>query len=90
MPVFRLSPVDPDHPSWAAISHKDACEIRAASEEAARALAHERFGPAESDPGAVSPPSPWKNLDLVRAEVMEETEQRADGPAQVLVPFGYS
>ena len=90
MPVFRLSPVDPDHPSWAASSHKDACEIRAASEEAARTLAHERFGAAELDPGAVSPPSPWKNLDLVRAEVMEETGQRADGPAQILVPFGYS
>jgi hypothetical protein len=89
MPVFRLSPIDRDHPSWAGSSHKDVCEIRAASEDAARALAHERFG-AGSGPDALSAPSPWKNLDLVRAEVMEETGQRADGPAQVLVPFGYS
>ena len=89
MPVFRLSPVDSDHPSWASSSHKDACEIRAVSEDAARALAQERFGTGLG-PDAINAPSPWKNLDLVRAEIMEETGQRADGPAQVLVPFGYS
>ena len=73
MTVFRLSPVDRDHPSWATSTHKDACEIRAESQEAARALAHERFGTAASDPARSprhplgrtstwSAPRSWRNL----------------------------
>ena len=31
-----------------------------------------------------------KNLDLVRAEVMEKSGYSEDGPDQVLVPLGYS
>ena len=89
MPVFRLSPVDRDHPSWTASSHKDACEIRAASEEAARALAHERFGRRSRAPAPSARHRPGR-IATWRAEVMEETGQRADGPAQVLVRFGYS
>jgi hypothetical protein len=91
VPVFRLLPVDLGHPSWAASTHKDECQVRAPSEEAARALAHDRFRTAASNkPGEPVPVSPWKNLDLVRAEVMEETGQREDGPDQILVPMGYS
>ena len=91
MPVFRLSPVDPTHPDWKASTHNDECQVRAPSEEAARDIAHKEFRKAASkEPGETVPISPWKNLDLVRAEVMGESGHREEGPDQILVPMGYS
>src|SRR5689334_13284275 len=58
MPVYKLTPIDPAAPGWRASRHKGEAIVRAASDEAARALAYYRFRAAvgREDRHAAEPP----------------------------------
>jgi len=92
MAVWTLTPVDPDHPSWAASSHRGPAVVRARNEVEARAVAARAFDIKTGDiktgfaPGQGVHFPPWTRAALVRAEHVDDPRFAAEGPAELLEP----
>ena len=87
MPIWQLTPIDLDDPSWEASSHRGPAIIRAASEGAAREIAQEAFGVKTGfrlGDGIIAPP--WKRAGLVRAEKITDPRYEKNGPSELLSP----
>jgi hypothetical protein len=87
MPIWQLTPIDLDDPSWEASSHRGPAIIRAASEGAAREIAQEAFGVKTGfrlGHGIIAPP--WKRAGLVRAEKITDPRYEENGPSELLSP----
>ena len=91
MPVYRLTPIDPNDPNWRTSIHRDVAVVRAGSEEEARSLASEAFDTtlAPSSPGGKIATPLWRHPQAVRAEVIQDRRYEAEGPAVILEPWGY-
>ncbi len=91
MPVYRLTPIDPNDPNWRTSIHRDVAVVRAGSEEQARSLASEAFDTtlAPSSPGGKIATPLWRHPQAVRAEVIQDRRYEAEGPAVILEPWGY-
>jgi hypothetical protein len=91
MPVYRLTPTNPNDPNWRTSIHRDAAVVRAGSEEQARSLASEAFDTtlAPSSPGGKIATPLWRHPHAVRAEVIQDRRYEAEGPAVILEPWGY-
>ena len=87
MPIWQLTPIDLDDPSWEASSHRGPAIIRAASEGAAREIAQEAYGVKTGfrlGHGIIAPP--WKRAGLVRAEKITDPRYEENGPSELLSP----
>ena len=91
MPVYCLTPTNPNDANWRASTHRDVALVRAASEEQARALAAEAFDTtlARSWPGQKAATPLWRHSYAVRAEMVQDQRYRPEGPAGILEPWGY-
>jgi hypothetical protein len=88
MAIWRLSPIEPADPAWAASAHNGPVVVRAASERAARQLAEQAFGvKTRFAPGSGVKPPPWLRPSLTRAERLDRSPYSVDGPATVLHPL---
>lgn len=87
MPIWKLSPLDLNDPSWEASSHQGFAIVRARDEAEARATAaaafdaKTRFGPAKAHAFP-----PWKRPELVKVEPHKDERYAGEGPAAVLEP----
>ena len=93
MPLYRLTPVNPNDPNWRTSIHRDVAVIRAGSEEHARSLASKAFDTtlAPSSPGGKIATPLWHHSYAVRAEVMQDHQRYgSEGPAGILEPWGYT
>jgi hypothetical protein len=92
MPLYRLTPVNPNDPNWRTSIHRDVAVIRAPSEEHARSLASKAFDTtlAPSSPGGKIARPLWHHSYAVRAEVMQDQHYASEGPAGILEPRGYT
>ena len=92
MPLYRLTPIDPNDPNWRTSIHREVAVIRAGSEERARSLASEAFDTtlAQSFPGRKIATPLWHRSDAVRAEVIQDRRYGSEGPAGILEPWGYT
>jgi len=90
MPVWKLTPLDPNDPNWAASSHRGPAIVRAPDEAAARAEAERAFGVSTRfKPGAGVRFPPWTRPSLVKAEMINDRRYNPDGPTALLHPsFG--
>lgn len=87
MAVWKLTPVDPLDPSWAASSHRGSVVIRAPDEASARDAAEKAFGvKTRFAPGTGLKAPPWRRPSLVRAERIKDTRFDAEGSTEVLDP----
>ncbi len=87
MPLWRLIPVDLNHPKWATSEHKGEVIVRAPTEAEARELTDRAFGIwARHVPGAPIPLSPWPDPSLVSCEQSGDDRFPSDGPNEVLDP----
>ena len=87
MPIWKLTPIDPNDPNWAASTHRDEVIVRAANEEKARARAKLAFSIAsERTLGQTVRHPPWAHSDLVRCERLEGSECSEDGLEAILIP----
>lgn len=89
MPVFKLKPIDLDHPDWECSTHKEECLVYAETEDQARDVATFQFKIATAKKvGAEVPRSPWRNPDLVESvEIADMTpEVTAGAKGMVLHP----
>jgi hypothetical protein len=85
MPVYRLDPIDPGHPSWKYSVEKDALWTNAPTPQEARDLAAAKSGfEAGAHPDSASPTvqSPWQN-DKVTSCTPEPTMDYP-GPGEVI------
>jgi hypothetical protein len=87
MPIWRLVPTDLADPVWGGSSHRAAAVVRAPSEAAARRVAGLAFevktAVAATEDGILPP---WKNSDVVRAEMIEDARYDPRGASEVLDP----
>ena len=92
MPVYRLTPIDPNDANWRTSLHRAVAVVRASSEERARSLAAKAFDTtlAPSAPGGKIAAPLWRHASAVRAEVIEDQRYGSEGPAGILEPWGYS
>ncbi len=92
MPVYRLTPINPNDPNWRTSTHRDVVVVRASSEEQARSLASKAFDTmlAQSSPGGTIGTPLWHHSHAVRAEVVQDRSYQSEGPAGILEPWGYS
>jgi hypothetical protein len=92
MPVYRLTPVNPNDPNWRTSIHRAVAVIRAGSEEQARSLASNAFDTtlAPSSPGGKIATPLWQQSYAVRVEVIQDQRYGSEGPAGILEPWGYS
>ena len=66
MPLYRLTPVNPNDPNWRTSIHRDVAVIRAGSEEQARSLASKAFDTtlAPSSPGGKIATPLWHQVGI--------------------------
>jgi hypothetical protein len=87
MPIWRLIPIDPLDPNWAASSHRAPAVVRAPDERLARKTAAEAFAvQVRFMPGQGIRVPPWRRKQSVRAERVRESPYPDEGPAEVLEP----
>lgn len=85
--IWKLTPTDPDDPSWQASSHRGAVIVRAPTEAVAREEAQAHFGvPTRFPPGTPYAAAPWKRAELARVELIAQSRHEQDGPVAVLEP----
>lgn len=87
MKFWRLTPIDTTHNDWRASDCKTPAIVRAPSERIARwaaTLAFIRF--TEVIPGRDSATCPWRYVDRVTAEIVDDDRFDLDGPVAVLEP----
>lgn len=88
MPIWRLTPIDPEDPNWEASSHRGLVVVRAPNEASAREVAEKAFGVSTRfPPGKGMRVPPWMRSELVRAEIIDSPIYPAEGPTEVLEPF---
>jgi len=87
MAVWRLTPIDPHDPNWAASSHRAHAIVRAPDEARAREAAQKAFGiKTRFEPGVAAKAAPWSRTDLTKAEEIEDVSYPSEGPTEVLEP----
>jgi hypothetical protein len=87
MPIWRLIPVDPLDPKWAASSHRAPAVVRAPDERLARETAAEAFAvQVRFMPGQGIRVPPWRRPQSVRAELLRDPPYPEEDPAEVLEP----
>lgn len=87
MPIWKLSPIDLSDPNWEASSHRGVVIVRAKHEEDARDLAQEAFGVRTGfPPGRRIVAPPWKRVELVKAERIDDPRYDSEGPDEILSP----
>lgn len=90
MPIWKLSPIDPQDRNWVMSSVKTEVTVRAPSERTARAAASIAFGRAINHvAGTELPIVPWRYAHLVSAERDNSGRWPEDGPVSILDPEGY-
>ena len=92
MPLYYLTPVNPNDPNWRTSIHREVAVIRAVSEEGARSLASKAFDTtlAQSFPGRKAATPLWHRADAVRAEAVQDQRYGSEGRAGILEPWGYT
>lgn len=68
MPIYTLTPIDPDHPDWGSSTTNKPCIVKAKNETEAREAAKKKFGKGETK-------SPWEQS---RRTTVEEVAQPED------------
>lgn len=87
MPLWSLTPVDPDDRAWQASTYRGRVIVRAKDEPSAREAAQHAFAvKTRFRPGAGVTPPPWKRPALVKAEICTDARYPAEGPTEVLYP----
>ena len=87
MPIWKLTPLDLHDPNWEASSHRGIAIVRARDEADARATAAKAFdAKTRFKPGKGQRLPPWKRVELVKVERIDDGRYEADGPAAVLTP----
>jgi hypothetical protein len=81
MPVWKLTPNNPDHPSWKSSRHSGAI-VRAASEGAARRITAAAFQTSSDS----TTDGPWTDPALVSVEEVEDPRYDPKGRSEVLDP----
>ena len=89
MPIYKLTPVDPESRNWLASTHKSECTVRAKNETRARNAAQLAFMQAVGiRPGETIPVSPWTRPGEVACASLADHNYEEDGPETVLDPPG--
>lgn len=89
MPIYKLTPIDLDHPDWQASTHKAPVIIRAKDTILAREAANMAFAIAVVHrPGENTICMPWNQSSHATCEQLTEHEFDEEGPDQVLEPEG--
>ena len=87
MPIWKLSPLDLNDPSWAASSHQGFVIVRARDEAEARATAAAAFdAKTRFSPAKAHTYPPWNRPELVKVEPIKDERYAGEGPATVLEP----
>ena len=91
MALWKLAPINLDHPRWEAGAYKGTVIVRAPNETAARRAATEKFyKPMVTPVGYLIRLYPWKDDpdDAALLEVMpiEDDRYEVEGPTEVLEP----
>jgi hypothetical protein len=90
MALWRLTPINLDHPRWEAGAYKGTVIVRAPNETAARRAATEKFYmPMDMPVGDLIRLSPWKDdpedAALVEVTPIEDDLYEGEGPTEVLM-----
>ena len=87
MAIWKLTPLDPRDPNWAASSHRAVAIVRSPDEQGAREAAQAAFGVKTGfKPGHGVTAPPWQRASLVKAEKIDDSRHDPDGPTEVLEP----
>ena len=91
MALWKLAPINLDHPRWEAGAYKGTVIVRAPNETAARQAATKKFyKPMVRPDGYLISLSPWKDdpedAALVEVTPIEDDRYEAEGPTEVLEP----
>ena len=91
MALWKLAPINLDHPRWEAGAYKGTVIVRAPNEIAARRAATEKFyKPMVSPVGCLIRLSPWEDdpedAALLEVTPIEDDRYEAEGPTEVLEP----
>ena len=91
MALWKLTPINLDHPRWEAGAYKKTVIVRAPNETAPRRAATEKFYmPMDRPVGNLIRLSPWKDdpedATLVEVTPIEDDNYEAEGPTEVLEP----
>ena len=87
MPVWKLTPLDLNHPEWRASVCRGEVFVRASSEHRAREIAGEAFGIATARiPGARTIMSPWEQAAVVSAREVTDKDHLDAGKEGIVGP----
>ena len=90
MALWKLAPINLDHPRWEAGAYRGTVIVRAPNETAARQAATEKFYmPMDRPVGDLIRLSPWKDdpedAALVEVTPIEDDLYEGEGPTEVLM-----
>ena len=88
--IWKLTPTDVPSDHWECSTYKGEVFVRSASEDAARTTAYLAFHKATPKSlGRDKPISPWKQMNLVSCNRLDNSDYKGWGPTEVLFPEGY-
>ena len=92
MPIWRLTPIHPNHEDWQGSHHTGPLLVRAATSERARDLAAKELGQGQesaiTDHRPITLRSPWDDPSLTSCTREEGSQHPEDGPDAILWPAG--